>query len=200
MKNIENVLLETIGKRLYWDKRISLVDVKVEIGAGRGGVIVTGVVDSRFKKEAALELIRGTEGVHLLEDRLTVQLGLHRSDRTLLSIIEAELTAVPWQAGENVHVSVFAGVVKLTGTVFRKRTKAMAAGFCWELSGVRDCLNHIVLADHPPLVEAQLAHLNDLAYQSPCSRPVLDPEPKPVPINLSAPEPVSFDSYLRAVL
>ena len=150
-------LLERIWKRLYWDKRVSMVDVKVDCGHSPGSVIVSGVVDSMFKQEAALELVRNTDGVHTVEDMLSVQLGLHRSDETIRAIIEMELKDVPWQRGEVVHVVVFGGVVKLTGVVYRKRTKAMAAGFCWELSGVRDCLNHIVLSDEPPLIEAQLA-------------------------------------------
>jgi osmotically-inducible protein OsmY len=148
-------VLERIRQRLYWDKRISMIDVHVEEGVAPGSVVVFGAVDSTFKQEAALELVRNTEGVLAVEDRLAVHFGLHRSDDTLKAIIESELREVPWQKGEAVHVVVFGGVVKLTGTVYRKRTKAMAAGFCWELSGVRDCLNHILLSDAPPVAEAQ---------------------------------------------
>lgn len=149
-------LLERIGKRLYWDKRISMSDVKVGSGPTPGSVIISGVVDSIFKKDAAFELVENTDGVHFVEDLLSLQPGLHRSDDAIRSIIEAEMKEVKWQHGEMVHVVVFGGVVKLTGTVHSKGTKAMAAGFCWELSGVRDCLNHILLADEPSLAEAQL--------------------------------------------
>lgn len=150
-------LLERIGKRLYWDKRTSMADVKVDIGPSVGSVIISGVVDSIFKKDAALELVENTDGVHFVEDQLSFQPGLHRSDEAIREIIEAEMKGVSWKKGEMVHVVVFGGVVKLTGTVHSRGSKAMAAGFCWELSGVRDCLNHILLVDEPSLAEAQLA-------------------------------------------
>lgn len=159
MNTHSNPLLDRIRKRLFWDKRISMIDVKVDCLSSSGAIVISGIVDSVNKKEAALELVRNTDGVQSVLDNLAIESGMHRSDETLCSLIEAELQEVPWQRGEVVHVTVFGGVVKLTGTVYRKASKAMASGFCWELSGVRDCLNHILLADTPPVAEAQLRQL-----------------------------------------
>lgn len=50
-----------IHDRIKWDKRVSAADLDVVV---RGNlVIVSGFVDTSYKKNAALEVISDTEGV-----------------------------------------------------------------------------------------------------------------------------------------
>ena len=146
-------IMNRICQKLYWDKRVSMTDIRVE--ADRGIITIKGVVDSDFKKRAALEVVATTDGVWNVKDEIVVKPNLVRSDDELKATILEEFNGFTLMPDERIVVTVHEGVAKLTGRVHQKRIKALAASFCWELSGVRDCLNQIVLIGSPTGLPAQ---------------------------------------------
>ena len=142
-RDLEQILCD----RIKWDKRVSLADLNIVV---RGGVvIVSGYVDTSYKKAAALEVITETEGVWSLEDRIIVPSDYVRTDDEILKIIKAGISELTMLGGEHIEVDVVEGIVKLEGEVFRPRLKAHSVALAWELSGVRDVLNFIEIR-HPP--------------------------------------------------
>lgn len=144
---IDNDLGRILCDRIRWDKRVSLADLDIVV---RGGVvIVSGFVDTSYKKNAALEVISETEGVWSIEDRIVVPGDYQRSDEEIVKILKDQLDEMIKIGGEHIEVDVVDGIVKLEGEVFRPRLKAMAVASAWELSGVRDVLNFIEIK-YPP--------------------------------------------------
>lgn len=140
-------LARILRDRIKWDKRVSLADLDIVVRSGV--VIVSGFVDTSYKKNAALEIISETEGVWNIEDRIVVPADYYRSDEEILKILKSQIDELVKIGGEHIEVDVADGVVKLKGEVFRPRLKAMADASAWELSGVRDVLNFIEIR-YPP--------------------------------------------------
>ncbi|QDK46999.1 BON domain-containing protein [Bdellovibrio sp. ZAP7] len=146
-KPVETDLRAKICERLKWDKRVSPADFDVIV---RGcSVIVTGSCDTSYKKMAALELVSDFEGVWSIEDRIVVPSDYYRSDEELKKLILEAMEEFVMIGGEHIEVFVEDGVVTLEGEVFRPRLKALAVGSAWELSGVQDVINNIVITDRP---------------------------------------------------
>ncbi|MEK2689161.1 BON domain-containing protein [Bdellovibrio sp. GT3] len=144
---IDTDLRRKICERLKWDKRVSPADFDVIV---RGcAVIVTGSCDTSFKKMAALELVSNIEGVWSIEDRIVVPSDYYRSDEELKMLIEQSLEDFVKIGGERIEVLVEDGIVTLEGEVFRPRLKALAVGSAWELSGVADVVNNILIIEPP---------------------------------------------------
>ncbi|UXR64085.1 BON domain-containing protein [Bdellovibrio bacteriovorus] len=160
LKNqIDSELGRKIRDRIKWDKRVSAADLDVVV---RGNlVIVSGFVDTSYKKNAALEVISDTEGVWAVEDRIVVPTDYYRSDEEILRILETQMADMIKIGGEHVEVEVVDGVVRLQGEVFRPRLKALAVAAAWELSGVLDVLNFIEIKDPPRRVPISV----DFAYE-----------------------------------
>ena len=143
----ESELVQKLRDRVKWDKRVSIADLNIVV---RGGVvIVSGFVDTSYKKNAALEVISETEGVWSIEDRIVVPVDYYRTDEEILNILESQVEEMIKIGGEHIEIEVVSGIVKLEGEVFRPRLKAMAVASAWELSGVRDVLNFIEIKDPP---------------------------------------------------
>lgn len=143
----DNELGRKIRDRIKWDKRVSAADLDVVVRDGV--VIVSGYVDTSYKKNAALEVISETEGVWQLEDRIVVPVDYFRSDAEIRRILEGQLAEMILLDGEHIEVLVAGGVVYLEGEVLRPRLKALAVAAAWELSGVQDVQNDIVIKDPP---------------------------------------------------
>lgn len=140
-------LCRVIHERVKWDKRVSLADLDIVIQGDR--VIVSGYVDTSYKKNAALEVIADTEGVWSIEDRIVVPADYYRTDEEIHQILSGQMDDIIKVGGEHIEIEVIDGVVKLEGEVFRPRLKAMAVACAWELSGVKDVLNYIEIVDPP---------------------------------------------------
>lgn len=144
---VDNELVCKIRDRIKWDKRVSPADLDIVVRDGV--VIVSGFVDTSYKKNAALEAISETEGVWTIEDRIVVPADYYRTDQEIQGIIKAQLAEMIKIGGEHIEVEVVDGIVKFEGEVYRPRLKAMAAGAAWELSGVQDVLNLIEIKGPP---------------------------------------------------
>jgi len=144
---MQNELAAKIMERIKWDKRVSPADFDVVV---RGSaVIISGFVDTSYKRQAALELISDIEGVWSIEDRIVVPSEYYRTDDELKKILTRELDEMIKIGGEHIELDVVGGIVKLEGEVFRPRLKALAVGLAWELSGVRDVVNNIQIIEPP---------------------------------------------------
>lgn len=144
---VDSELSRKICDRIKWDKRVSLADLDIVV---RGGlIIVSGYVDTCYKKNAALEVISETDGVWSVEDRIVVPADYYRSDEEITKILESQFSEMIKIGGEHIEVHVKDGLVKLEGEVFRSRLKALAVTFAWELSGVQDVFNFIQIKDPP---------------------------------------------------
>jgi len=145
--HVDNELAKVIRDRIKWDKRVSVADLDIVV---RGGVvIVSGFVDTSYKKNAALETISDTEGVWAVEDRIVVPVDYYRTDEEITKILESQIAEMFKIGGEHIEIKAVDGIVKLEGEVFRPRLKAMAVASAWELSGVRDVFNFIEIKDPP---------------------------------------------------
>ncbi|XGC80597.1 BON domain-containing protein [Bdellovibrio bacteriovorus] len=143
----DSELARKIMDRIKWDKRISLADIEIEVHGGE--VIVSGEVDSAYRKHAAIEAISETEGVWNIEDRIEVPSDFYRSDNEIVKILKQQILEMLMLDGEHIEIECEYGIVKLQGEVFRPRLKAMAVAFAWELSGVKDVNNFIELKSPP---------------------------------------------------
>ena len=143
----DRVLMKRVLERMRWDQRVSIVDIKIKIQEGY--VTLTGEVDSNFRRGAALELVGHTEGIQGYQDDIVVVAGYTRSDTDLATIIKEQLAAISLMPGEEISARVVDGTVCLRGVVYRSRPKANAAGMVWALSGVRDCINLVEVAEPP---------------------------------------------------
>ncbi|MBO9665582.1 MAG: BON domain-containing protein [Bdellovibrio sp.] len=144
---IDNELARKIRDRIKWDKRVSPADFDVVV---RGcAVIISGYVDTSYKKMAALELVSDVDGVWSIEDRIVVPSDYHRTDDELKAIITNAVDEMIKIGGEHLEVDVVDGIVKFEGEVFRPRLKALAVCSAWELSGVRDVVDEVHIIEPP---------------------------------------------------
>lgn len=147
-------LNRVIRERIKWDKRVSLADIDIVVQGDK--VVVSGYVDTSYKKNAALEVISETEGVWAIEDRIVVPSDYYRSDEEILKILQGQIDDIIKIGGEHIEIEVEDGVVKLRGEVFRPRLKAMAVACAWELSGIKDVLNFIEITEPPRRITKDL--------------------------------------------
>jgi osmotically-inducible protein OsmY len=150
MKNkntFDSSLIKTIRDRIKGDIRVNNLDI--EITVQNGSVILAGDFDKFYRREAAIEIIRSTEGVTELIDESAVITEYFRSDGDLKTLIEKQIQSLPLSSGEWINVSVNDGIVKLDGIVFKPQLKAFAASDSWGLSGIQDCINLIEVRRSP---------------------------------------------------
>lgn len=143
----DKLIARRVRDRIQWDKRVSKSDLAVKVA--NGILVLDGTVDSRYKERAAIEVAESTEGVDTVINRISVPTSFRRSDDEIKNILETEVKSMGLEPDEIIAVAAQDGVVFLTGRVFDSRRKARAAGFTWELSGVKDCHNEIQIVDLP---------------------------------------------------
>lgn len=139
----DSVLLAKIQERIRWDIRVSNFDTFIKVK--KGFVTLYGYFDKSYRQEAAMHIIATTDGIKGIENQSQVLIDYFRSDKDLEDLIVKQIRVLPLQIGEWIDVEVENGVVKLQGTVNSSWHKAFAARSAWELSGVVDCINLIVI-------------------------------------------------------
>lgn len=165
LKNqIDSDLARRIRDRLKWDKRVSSADIDIVVKDC--AVIISGFVDTAFKKNAAIEVVSDTQNVWSIEDRIVVPADYFRSDDEIKHILMKQVAEMIKIGGEHIEVEVVDSVVTLRGEVFRPRLKAMAVASAWELSGVRDVLNLISIMDPPHRVPLFASNNFEPAFRS----------------------------------
>jgi len=99
---------------------------KIDVDVYEGNVILTGVVDTREQKEAAINIARKVEGVKGVTDNLQVglkTLGDSWNDQVLVTKINKNLLMAPDIRTLNIDVDANLGVVTLSGMVDTKANK-----------------------------------------------------------------------------
>ena len=118
MKDTDEKLKKDIIDQLYWDNRIDVSDIKVDVDNHR--VTLSGAVPNHSASEAALMTAWGTKGVVQVLNHLVVEYPTSADvppDPEIKSRIEKLLSWSKAIYGQDVQVSVDAGVVELEGTV-----------------------------------------------------------------------------------
>lgn len=157
-KNNDQILKTVILDRLNWDFRVSKSDIKLFVKSGI--VSVYGYFDKDFRRKAALDAIKSTQGVLATVDRTQVLTDYHRTDQELEVILQKRLLDQNLEQNEWVDLSVRCGVVTWVGRVKKERLKAWISKITWELSGVKDCFNLIKLGVTTPIKTQAVALSN----------------------------------------
>lgn len=157
-KTKDQKLLARIQNRIRWDIRVSNSDILINVK--NGVVTLNGYFDMSYRHGAAVNAITTTQGVMALKDESRVVDDYYRTDKELKILISKQILTLRLLPGEWIDIDVCDGVVKLDGLVYRSRLKAFAARACWELSGIKDCINLISLTKAPEEIGRPLPKLN----------------------------------------
>src|SRR5277367_5915309 len=98
-KTNDSAIIAAIMDRLAWDKRVSTKDVHVVIEDGN--VMLVGVVDRLFRKQAAFDTVASVVGPVTIEDCVLVQNDYYRSDSELKQLIHEQLRELPLSGDEH---------------------------------------------------------------------------------------------------
>ncbi len=118
MKEPDEKLKKDIIDQLYWDNRIDVSDIKVDVDNHR--VTLSGSVPNYAASEAALMTAWGTKGVVQVMNHLAVEYPTSQDippDPEIESRVNNVLSWTTLLYGQDVRVSVKAGVVELEGVV-----------------------------------------------------------------------------------
>jgi osmotically-inducible protein OsmY len=153
LSNADVKVRYAVTRQLEWDPEVDASAIGV--AAKDGTVTLTGYINSYSGKLAAERAAKRVRGVRGVANDIEVRLKLPRVDTDIAAdaVRALELrSTVP----ETVQAAVHSGYVTLTGTVnwiYQKRDAEKAVR---HVSGVRDVLNHIVVA--PGALERDVRH------------------------------------------
>lgn len=140
-------LKSLILDRINWDFRVSKSDIRLKVK--NGVATIFGYFDRSYRKKALIDILSNTQGVLAVSDQSQVISDYYRSDSEIENILYKRILELPFQNDEWIDVFVVNGSVRFEGIVKSKRFKAFAAKIAWELSGVEDCNNNIVIFKPP---------------------------------------------------
>lgn len=128
---------------LQWDPVLGSTQIGVSVK--KGVVMLSGIVDSYYKKLLAEKAAKRVSGVNAVAEEITVQIA-GTSKRTDVDIAEAVLRALEWDSivDENqVKVLVENGVVTLEGEVEWHFQRELASKAIQRLVGVTRIINNL---------------------------------------------------------
>jgi osmotically-inducible protein OsmY len=138
-------LRDAVMSQLEWDPEVDASAIGV--AASHGSITLTGYVDSYAGKLAAERAAQRLRGVRAVANDIDVRLRLERTDSDIAqdAVRALELRdSVP----ASVQVSVRNGHINLTGKVNWLFQSQDAERVVRHIRGVRNVLNHIVVAPH----------------------------------------------------
>ena len=134
--------------------KASLIDTpevparKIDVDVLDGNVILTGVVDTREQKEAAVAVARRVEGARKVTDNLqvgVVTFGDTFNDKILVTKINKNLFLAPDIRSFNIDVDADRGVVTLTGVVDNQTNKQRIIDIARTTSGTVKVVDNLTL-------------------------------------------------------
>ncbi len=146
MKETDEKLKKDIVDQLYWDNRIDVSEIKVDVDDHR--VTLTGSVPNYAASEAALMTAWGTKGVVQVMNHLAIEYPTSQDippDPEIKSRINNVLSWTTLLYGQDVRVSVKAGVVELEGTVDAYWKKIKAHELVSHVFGVVKVIDNITI-------------------------------------------------------
>ena len=147
-----------VKAKLAADSAVKATDINVDTKDRI--VTLSGKVDSEAAKARAVEIARGTEGVHDVVDNLTwiaasasnepaaasgAPSGQPLSDAAITAAVKSKLLADTTVGGLKINVDTRDGVVSLTGPVKSQTEKDTAVRIARETSGVRDVQDNLIV-------------------------------------------------------
>ncbi|HSB62076.1 MAG TPA: BON domain-containing protein, partial [Vicinamibacteria bacterium] len=123
---------------------------QVSVETREGVVTLRGKVDSDAAKAAAEILAREVEGVRDVRNELAVvspadRARVDRQDKALTRAVKRALARDVQLEDEDITVRVDAAVVTLGGEVSSFILKSKAAEVAWQVAGIREVRNELVL-------------------------------------------------------
>lgn len=146
MKETDETLKKNLTNQLFWDNRVDISNIMIDVDNRR--VTLTGSVPNYAASEAALLTAWGTRGVIQVNNNLTVEYPTSEEvppDPEIKSRIETLLSWSKAIYGQDVRVSVDAGVVKLEGTVDAYWKKRKIEELSSHIFGVVKVIDNIVI-------------------------------------------------------
>lgn len=141
-KNIyinDRELLENIKEKIRCDFRASIHDININVI--QGTVVVRGVVDSLYRKNAIIKIIQETDGVVTLNDHISVNGAFKRKDAELKNLALKQIEFLGLKKNEAILLKVQDSIITLKGIVCSSMKKAQISTLLWGISGVHDVIN-----------------------------------------------------------
>jgi len=142
-------ITSAIEKDIQTDSAISAH--LVEVDTKSGVVTISGYVGNLLEKDRALEIAESNRGVRAVINKLQVR-SLYRGDQEILNDVKMALVEDPATDGYEIAVSVYGGVVKLTGTVDSWAKKQLSMEVARGVRGVKDVKDNLTAASPQPVV------------------------------------------------
>jgi osmotically-inducible protein OsmY len=147
MTKTDAQLKQDLEAELDWDPKVNAGRIAVSVE--KGGVSLTGTVDTYGEKWAAEDAVRRISGVVTLSVDLKVRIsvGHQRSDAALQTAVSH---ALEWdvEVPAGVTATVSGGVVTLTGAVAWNFQRDAAGRAVRNLTGLEGLHNHLTLVQH----------------------------------------------------
>lgn len=158
----EMEIRQDIQEALKRDARVDPTGIDVHVV--NGVVYLRGTVPSYQTKHAAAENAGRVAGVTDVVDELRLLPAFPRTDEQVKADVSGALARDKRVDESRIDVDVLGGAVRLTGTVAAYADKLYSGGDAWEVSGVVDVANDIVveptaIRPDPELTEALLGAL-----------------------------------------
>jgi osmotically-inducible protein OsmY len=137
---------DTIASRalkiIHWSSDVPDGDIKIVVQ--NGWVTLEGEVDWQYQKETVEWAVRKLSGVAGIDNRLTLRPRVDAGN--IQRCIEDALKRSAEVDAEEIHVKVQGDVVILEGRVHLWRQRQVAERAAWSVPGVKEVIDHILLA------------------------------------------------------
>ncbi len=137
----DGMIMEVIEDEIENDPGVSLNDVDIEVN--NGVVTMTGSVRSALAAERAARVAETVRGVRMVENRITVEPYVLRSDEQIQNDIKQALLKDPATESFEVNVTVSDNVATLGGTVQSWQEKMLAEKIAKSVKGIKNVENNI---------------------------------------------------------
>lgn len=127
---------------INWSSDVPDGDLKVIVQ--NGWVTLEGDVDWQYQKETVERAVRKLSGVVGIDNRLNLRTRVDAGN--IQRSIEDALKRSAEINAEDIHVKVMGDVVKLEGRVHLWRQRKIAERAAWSVPGVKEVIDHILLA------------------------------------------------------
>lgn len=144
----DTVVTSKIKSALMEDQDTKGFDIKVE--TRKGGVQLSGFVDSRFQADRAVTIARATEGAKKVEDNMTLKTGKETvgnqiDDSVITTRVRSALVSDPSIKSFDIAVATRKGAVQLSGFVDNQAQIDNAIATTRGVEGVQSVINQIAI-------------------------------------------------------
>jgi osmotically-inducible protein OsmY len=146
MKPTDEQIMKDIEDQFYWDSRVDASDIKIKVIDGK--VSLTGAVQDHTALQAAESDVWAINGVRAVHNCLTVKSSTAigtRDDKEVKARIESIFIWDPNLDASKFSVSVRNGKAKIQGTVDAYWKKVKAEQNAFNIIGVREVINELVV-------------------------------------------------------